>query len=129
MPPIEVVAAVIEHEGRILLARRDGRRDQAGLWEFPGGKMEAGESQTQALRRELREELSIDARVGAYIASEYISLPDRRMMLHAWHVPAFGGKIELHCHSEIAWVTPATAVTYALAPADVPILQAFMRLK
>lgn len=61
---IDVVAAIIERNGKILLAQRDSHRDQAGLWEFPGGKVEAGESQPQALMRELGEELNIDAIIG-----------------------------------------------------------------
>ncbi|WP_413733215.1 pyrimidine (deoxy)nucleoside triphosphate diphosphatase [Sodalis sp. RH20] len=128
-PVIEVVAAIIERDGRILVARRDARRDQPGLWEFPGGKQEAGESQQQALRRELQEELSIDALIGAYIGSERLTLPDRHIQLYAWHVTAFSGRISLHCHSEIAWLPPAVAATYALAPADGPLLQAFIRIR
>jgi len=58
MKEIDVVAAILERNGKILLAQRPPHGDQPGLWEFPGGKMEAGESQPQALIRELREELA-----------------------------------------------------------------------
>ena len=60
---IEVVAAIIERNDKILLAQRNASSDQAGLWEFPGGKVEAGENQPQALIRELSEELNIVATV------------------------------------------------------------------
>lgn len=66
---LDVVAAIIERDDKILLAQRPGHADQAGLWEFAGGKVEPGETQPQALIRELREELGIDATPGVYIAS------------------------------------------------------------
>ncbi len=69
MKMIEVVAAIIERDGKILLAQRPAHSDQAGLWEFAGGKVEPDESQRQALVRELREELGIEAAVGEYVAS------------------------------------------------------------
>ncbi|BBU83477.1 hypothetical protein EIMP300_48770 [Escherichia coli] len=64
MKMIEVVAAIIERDGKILLAQRPAQSDQAGLWEFAGGKIEPDESQRQALVRELNEELGIEATVG-----------------------------------------------------------------
>ncbi len=129
LPVVIVVAAIIERQGEIFLARRDNRRDQAGLWEFPGGKVEPGESQPEALSRELQEELAIIARIGDYIASQDIVLNHRRIVLHAWHVPSFTGDIILRCHSEYRWLLPATAMGYALAPADQPLLRAFLKLK
>ncbi|HCR8675835.1 TPA: NUDIX domain-containing protein, partial [Shigella flexneri] len=69
MKMIEVVAAIIERDGKILLAQRPAQSDQAGLWEFAGGKVELDESQQQALVRELNEELDIEATVGEYVAS------------------------------------------------------------
>ncbi len=69
MKMIEVVAAIIERDGKILLAQRPAQSDQAGLWEFAGGKVEPDESQRQALVRELREELGIEATVGEYVTS------------------------------------------------------------
>ena len=66
---IEVVAAIIEQDGKILLAQRPPHADQPGMWEFAGGKVEPGESQPQALARELREEMGIIAHPACYIAS------------------------------------------------------------
>lgn len=90
---LDVVAAIIECDGKILLAQRPAHADQAGLWEFAGGKVEPGETQPQALIRELREELGIDATPGVYIASHQRDVSGRRIHLHAWHVPAFNGLI------------------------------------
>ena len=64
MKTIDVVAAIIERDGKILLAQRPLHADQSGMWEFAGGKVESGESQPEALFRELREELGIEAVVG-----------------------------------------------------------------
>ncbi|QHB32729.1 pyrimidine (deoxy)nucleoside triphosphate diphosphatase [Yersinia canariae] len=126
---IDVVAAIIERNGKILLAQRDIHRDQAGLWEFPGGKVEAGESQPQALVRELAEELNIDAIVTEYIATNQWDSLQRTIRLHAWRVKNFEGEPTLHCHSAFVWLTPEDAYHYPLAPADIPLLDAYIRQK
>ncbi|GBU13552.1 CTP pyrophosphohydrolase [Enterobacterales bacterium] len=128
MKVIDVVAAIIERDGKILLARRDAFGDQAGLWEFPGGKVETGESQPEALIRELQEELAITAQVEEWIASHDFQQPERVIRLHAWRVSGFMGEITLQCHSEVDWVVPSKAHLYALAPADVPLLEAYCRI-
>lgn len=99
---LDVVAAIIERDGKILLAQRPGHADQAGFWEFAGGKVEPGETQPQALVRELREELGIDATPGVYIASHQRDVSGRRIHLHAWHVPAFNGLIRALEHQALA---------------------------
>ncbi|AMH01803.1 NTP pyrophosphohydrolase [Serratia liquefaciens] len=126
MKIIDVVAAIIEKNGKILLAQRDADSDQAGLWEFPGGKVEAGESQPQALARELDEELGIVASVGNYVASNTWQQTDRVIRLHAWRVEAFSGELQNRCHADFVWITPEQAFDYPLAPADVPLLMAYI---
>jgi (d)CTP diphosphatase len=126
---IDVVAAIIERDGKILLAQRPLHGDQAGLWEFAGGKVEPGESQTQALVRELREELGIDAVPGNYVASHQREVSGRIIHLHAWHVPAFNGTLVRHHHSALVWCSPDEALNWPLAPADIPLLEAFKVLR
>ncbi|MFP1558979.1 pyrimidine (deoxy)nucleoside triphosphate diphosphatase [Escherichia coli] len=92
MKMIEVVAAIIERDGKILLAQRPAQSDQAGLWEFAGGKVEPDESQRQVLARELREEMGIEATVGEYVTSHQREVSGRIIHLHAWHAPYFTGR-------------------------------------
>jgi len=126
MKTIDVVAALIEREGKLLLARRDDSSDQAGLWEFPGGKVETGESQPEALARELQEEMGITATVEYFVATSEIQQPARRIRLHGWRVSGFTGNITLHCHSDFCWVSPADVLSFDLAPADVPLIEAYL---
>lgn len=123
---IDVVAAILERNGLILLAQRPPHADQPGMWEFPGGKVEAGETQPEALIRELREELGIEAVPAAYVASHQREVSGRIIHLHAWHVPVFSGELTAHEHSQLEWVQPEQAFGYALAPADIPLLEAFI---
>lgn len=126
---LDVVAAIIERDGKILLAQRPEDGDQPGLWEFPGGKVESGESQPAALIRELREELGIEAEAGNYVASHRREISGRLIHLHAWHVPSFRGELTAYCHSGLIWCYPAEAFACNLAPADIPLLAAFMALR
>ncbi len=128
MKTLNVVAAIIEQHGKILLAQRPVSGDQAGLWEFPGGKVEAGETQPQALARELEEELGIIACFGEYIASHQREVSGRLIHLHAWHVTDYHGDMRALNHSALVWCPPSRAFDWNLAPADVPLLEAFMAL-
>ena len=129
MKTLDVVAAILERDGKILLAQRPAHADQPGMWEFAGGKVEPGESQPQALRRELHEELGIEAIVGQYVASHQREVSGRIIHLHAWHVPDYQGELHAHEHQQLVWCLPEEALTYPLAPADVPLLQAFILLR
>ncbi|WP_114196174.1 pyrimidine (deoxy)nucleoside triphosphate diphosphatase [Edaphovirga cremea] len=126
MKIVDVVAAVIERDGLIMLAQRDNSRDQAGLWEFPGGKVEAGESQQDALSRELEEELAIRTRVVSFIAHSDLQLSDKVVRLYAWRVTILNGEPVCRCHSAVVWVMPEAAREYGLAPADIPLLEAYI---
>ncbi|MFC6841411.1 Nudix family hydrolase [Xanthomonas theicola] len=120
---IHVVAGVItDARGRILLARRTDGRDLAGLWEFPGGKREAGETSEQALVRELHEELGIKALVGAALMEVPQRYPDKRLRLEMRQVLAWKGAARGREGQALTWVTPDKLDRYAMPPADQPVV-------
>ncbi|WP_417472390.1 Nudix family hydrolase [Luteimonas mephitis] len=125
---VEVVAAAItDARGRVLLARRTEGRDLAGLWEFPGGKREPGESPEQALVRELREELGIEAEIGAPLIAVAQQYPHKRLRLDVRHVTRWRGIPRGHEGQALAWVPPDKLSGYAMPPADRPVVAALLQ--
>jgi len=125
---VEVVAGVIEDaRGRILLARRTEGRDLAGLWEFPGGKREAGETPEAALVRELHEELGIDAEVGAPLIRVPYRYPHKRLELDVRHVASWRGTPKGHEGQALAWVPRQKLPSYAMPAADRPVVAALLQ--
>ena len=123
--PIHVVAGLIRDvRGRVLLARRTRDRDLAGLWEFPGGKVEAGERPQQGLARELREELGIDAEAGALLIAVPQRMPHKRILLEVYEVAGWRGKPRGLDGQALAWVPIAQLPRYAMPPADRPVVAA-----
>jgi 8-oxo-dGTP diphosphatase len=124
---VEVVAGVIaDARGRILLARRTEGRDLAGLWEFPGGKREPGESPQATLARELREELGIVAEIGAPLISVPQQYPHKRLRLDVRRVDAWQGAPKGLDGQALAWVPPHKLASYAMPPADRPVVAALL---
>ena len=128
MNPVEVLAAVItDASGRILLARRTANRDLAGLWEFPGGKREPGETPEAALVRELHEELGIQAQVGAHLITVPQAYPGKRLRLDVRHVTRWTGIPRGREGQALAWVPPHKLPSYAMPPADIPVVAALLQ--
>ena len=126
-PPrgIHVVAGVItDARDRILLARRTEGRDLAGLWEFPGGKVDPGETPEQALVRELREELGIEARVGEPVIAVPQQYPHKRLCLDVRRIAAWSGTVKGLDGQALAWVPPHKLASYAMPDADRPVVAA-----
>jgi 8-oxo-dGTP diphosphatase len=116
---VEVAAAVIrDHAGRYLIARRRQGTHLAGLWEFPGGKREAGETLEACLRRELTEELSATFDVGERLETVRWDYPDKTVVLHFFRCRVAAGEIEAREAQETAWVAPERLGDYAFPPAD-----------
>lgn len=114
--PIRVLAAVIHRDARVLLARRPPQKRHGNQWEFPGGKVEPGESDLEAIRRELDEELAVN--VTAVSETVFtIRDPGSDFIIEFLPVEIEGEPRPLE-HTELAWVTPGEALTYALAPSD-----------
>ena len=116
-----VTAAVIWKDSRVLLARRPAGKRMAGCWEFPGGKLEPRETPAEGLKRELKEELGIDAVVGAELCRVSHEYDFGRVELIALEVFSFEGELKAAEHDELAWAAPKELDTYKLAPADLPI--------
>lgn len=127
MKPIHVVAGVIRDvRGRILLARRTQGRDLAGRWEFPGGKVEPGETPELALRRELQEELGIEATVGAALIA-VPQLEPKALMLDVYAIKAYRGAPRGLDGQALAWVPPEKLTQYPMPPADGPVVAALLQ--
>jgi 8-oxo-dGTP diphosphatase len=125
---IHVVAGVIrDARGRILLARRTEGRDLAGLWEFPGGKCEPGETAEQALARELREELGIDARIGAPLIRVPQQYPEKSLVLDVREVDGWSGPARGLEGQALAWVPVDKLARYEMPPADRPVVAALLQ--
>lgn len=121
--PLTVVAAVIRNSaGRILLARRPKDRHMGGLWEFPGGKVEPGESPEAALRRELREELAVEIEVGAFIDRAHHAEPGLEIDLLFFTARVVSGVPFPADGQRLAWVTPSDLASYPTPPADAELV-------
>lgn len=125
-PAVRVTAAVIERNGLILLARRVTSAHGAGGWEFPGGKLEAGETPETCLAREIQEELGVTITVGALLAEVRHAYPTKTIFLLAYHVRIVANEPQAREHAELAWVPRAKLLDYDLLPADVPIARQLM---
>lgn len=112
---IVVAGALIVH-GKLLVAQRNRPPELAGLWELPGGKVADGESEVDALARELREELGVDVRVGEKFGAD-VAL-SAELILRAYRVVQVGGQLHPHDHRALRWVTRDELVELAWVPAD-----------
>jgi len=126
-PRIQVTAAVIESEGRVLIARRGKNSARAGKWEFPGGKIRSGEPPEECLARELMEEFSLASRIGAFIGSNEHEYDDIIVELLAYRAVLGPGPITLNAHQEIQWVSPEEFDRYDFAEADIPFAELLKR--
>jgi 8-oxo-dGTP diphosphatase len=129
--PIRVVCALIERQGRVLLARRPAHKHLGGKWEFPGGKIEPGETPAAALMRECEEELACTIEVGAELPAVTHAYPDRVIVLLPFVCRLAPGSAEPHAaeHSELAWVEAERMADYDLPAADAPIVAAYLALR
>ena len=120
-----VTAAIIRKNGRILIARRGPASFMSGKWEFPGGKVEEGESLEDCLKREILEELGIDILVGKPFHAVLYDYPEKgTVRLHSFLCSLSGGEPKAgHSHSNFMWVTASELKEYDFAPADISIVE------
>jgi mutator protein MutT len=123
---IVVTAAVIEHDGRFLVTRRQKGVHLEGYWEFPGGKCDADETLTACLARELKEELDVDARVGEEIYAVTHAYPERSVELHFFACELFGDP-RPQIGQEMQWVRREDLAALEFPPADAELITTLMR--
>ena len=122
---VHVAAAVIRRaDGQILLAKRADQQHQGGLWEFPGGKVEAGESVIAALHRELQDELGIGVSAARPLIKVRHDYADKQVLLDVWEVSGFSGEPHGAEGQPLAWVSPRQLPEYEFPAANQPIVQA-----
>ena len=119
-----VVAALIERGGRILICRRRADQPHALKWEFPGGKVEAGESPPQALRRELEEELAVCARIGPEVERYEFRYPGKSPILLIFHaISEFSGEPRNRIFEEVLWAEPKLLPEFDFLEGDVEFVK------
>ena len=125
-PPIVLVAAValVDPDGRVLLAERPAGKSMAGLWEFPGGKVNAGETPEAALIRELAEELGIDVPASCLAPFTFAShtYRDFHLLMPLYVCRKWSGAPTAREGQRLAWVRPARLADYPMPPADAPLV-------
>ena len=122
---IRVVGAIVERDGAVFAARRNPDRSAGGLWEFPGGKVEVGESPEAALRRELKEELNVDVSVGVFVDQSLSDVGSVRIELSCYAAEFEGDDpVSSSDHDAMTWVPLTELSSLQWAPGDVPLLDA-----
>lgn len=125
---VEVAAVILENQnGEILVARRKTGKKLAGFWEFPGGKIEPGESPRECLVRELQEEMNLVIEIGDYVGEHIHEYEEGPIRLVAYKGKIVGGEIKLKDHDHYLWLSPRDLEKENLAPADVFFIEKLQR--
>ena len=121
---ITVVAALIEKDGKYLIARRStGSNDVLGKWEFPGGKVEKGETEVHAIEREIKEEFEMNLKAIKFLINNVCEYPTKKIDLKLYECKHISGEFNLHDHSEYKFVNKEDIINFDLCPADIPLAE------
>lgn len=120
---ITVTAAIILKENKILAARRQAGSHMAGHWEFPGGKVEPGESEKQCLTRELLEEFNVHCSVEKFFMESIYDYGTKIIKLRGYITRHLSGSFECRVHDSVVWLSQDKMTTLTWAPADVPLVK------
>jgi 8-oxo-dGTP diphosphatase len=126
MKHIHVTCAIIERDGFVLAAQRSADMNLPLKWEFPGGKIDPGESAEECLRRELVEEMGIHVSVGKSLPASTHQYPKFAVTLYPFVCSIASGEIVLHEHAAIDWLPPEELPTLDWADADVPVIESYL---
>jgi 8-oxo-dGTP diphosphatase len=118
-----VTAAIIEENGKVFIAKRGESKHLAGKWEFPGGKIEPGETPREALSRELDEELGLSVHVGELLCRVPFEMGSISLELLAFRVTRTGSGPVLREHDDARWVEPSELLSYDLADSDRKVVE------
>ena len=128
MKKVKVVAAAIVQEGKLFVALRGPSMSSPGLWELPGGKVELGEKDREALLRECQEELRIDISVGSFLAKSEVAVRGKRIVMSVYLCQLQGGSPQLMEHAAYRWIAKEEISQLKWAPADVGILSSLIKV-
>ena len=121
---ITVVAALIEKDGKYLIARRStGSSDVLGKWEFPGGKVEQEETEENAIEREIKEEFEMNIKAIKFLVNNVCEYPTKTIDLRLYECKHISGEFNLHDHSEYFFVDKEDIINFDLCPADIPLAE------
>ena len=119
---VTVVAALIEKEGKYLIAKRStGSEDVLGKWEFPGGKVEQKETEENAIEREIKEEFEMNIKAIKFLVNNVCEYPTKTIDLRLYECKHISGEFNLHDHYEYRFVDKADIINFDLCPADIPL--------
>ncbi len=127
---ITVVAALIKKDNKYLIARRStGSEEVLGKWEFPGGKVELGESEEQAIEREIKEEFEMTIKANRFLINNVCDYPSKTIDLRLYECKYISGEFHLHDHSEYRFVEKEDLIKFDLCPADIPLAKYIKEMK
>jgi 8-oxo-dGTP diphosphatase len=124
---VEVSCALLLAEGKVLVARRGPSMSMAGKWEFPGGKIELGETPEQAIVRELKEELAIAISIQGTLRVYDFAYAEKIVRLYPFLATIAAGEIQLREHSEVRWLLPSELLHLDWSEADVGVVNDFLK--
>lgn len=123
---IRVTCALIVHNGKVLITQRSAAMSQPLLWEFPGGKIETGETEEECLVREIKEELNLDISCRQKLTSSICANQNIKIELIPFICSFEGGHIKLLEHADFKWVIKEELMHYDWCPADIPIVEEYI---